>query len=382
MTKRRTWEPPQPTRARRLFDYLETLRFRSIYRQRLKTFMRARPEVAEFTITKPMRRDIEGYWRQFDFSPPHLDWYRLFYALTGQRDPRFVPEETFRVDIERWLNCQSLADAYSDKNLIDRRFADASRPKTVLRRIHGHYFTPEYGALDRRSADNVLRGLRGNFIVKPSISATGSGQNVNLITIDDGVIQADERRITLEEIEIPYGGDFLVQEKAHQHAEMAAFHDRSFNTCRIITLRVDDDFKIAGVTFRMGNGSYVDNGHAGGLLCGVNIATGALTAKAVDVRFVEYDQHPRTGVIFAGRTVYNFDQMKALALRLHRELIYFDMVSFDIGLGESAVPCLIEVNLWGQGIEPHQVLKGEPLFGNDTDAILRTVAARRRGTWG
>lgn len=381
MNDRRTWDPPKPTRVRLALDYLERVRYRMVYRSRLKGFLRARPDVAAYRLSSSMRRDIRGYWSKFGLTPPHADWFRLFYALTGRQDPRFIPEETFRVELERWINTQSLADAYSDKNLLDKRFPDAVRPEAVLRRMHGRYYSGQYAPLTRESAAQLLRKLNGPFIVKPSIGDTGSGQNVNLITIADDSIHADRRSIELADIEVPYGGNFIIQRQVRQHGSMAAYHNDSLNTCRIITLRVRDEYKVIGATFRMGNGSYVDNGHAGGLLCGVGIESGELNATAVDVVFREHLRHPRTGVCFAGRTIEHFDDMKNLALSLHRTLVYFDMVSFDIGLDADAAPCLIEVNLWGQGIEPHQVLKGSPLFGDDTDEMLALVAARRNRVW-
>ena len=35
----------------------------------------------------------------------------------------------------------------------------------------------------------------------------------------------------------------------------------------------------------------------------------------------------------------------------------------------------------GQGVEPHQFLKGTPLFGDETDEVLTLVAERARRGW-
>jgi hypothetical protein len=130
----------------------------------------------------------------------------------------------------------------------------------------------------------------------------------------------------------------------------------------------------------MGNGSHIDNGHAGGLLCGVNVDSGALTGFACDVLFRKYDRHPVTGATFSG-TFVSFAETKELALAVHARLPYFDVLSCDIAVLENGDPCLVEVNTFGQGVEPHQYLKGAPLFDAATEDVLSLVASRARAGW-
>jgi hypothetical protein len=213
------------------------------------------------------------------------------------------------------------------------------------------------------------------------VGGTGGGQNVNRITISNGAIQAADRAIGIADIERTYKTNFIIQEVVEQHPEMAVYHPKSLNTCRIITLRLDGAYHVIACALRMGNGKYTDNLLSGGLSAGIDVNTAALTSFALDDHYRKFTCHPATDIVFAGRVVPHFDRIKSLALSVHARLSYFDMISHDVSLCQDGQPCLIEVNLFGQGIEPFQILKGSPIFGEHTDRVLEMVDRRRQGDW-
>lgn len=65
-----------------------------------------------------------------------------------------------------------------------------------------------------------------------------------------------------------------------------------------------------------------------------------------------------------------------MAIGVHQRLIYHDMVTFDIAIANNSRPCLVELNLFGQGIEPHQLLQGRPIVGEFTDELLQKALTR------
>ena len=213
------------------------------------------------------------------------------------------------------------------------------------------------------------------------ISGTGSGHNVARVECSRDGFRIDQTLWSLADVERIYVQDFLFQQVVHQHALLARFHPGSLNTIRVITLRLGGDIQPLAATLRMGNGSHVDNGHAGGLLCGIDLGDGRLTPFACDVHFRRYDRHPITGERFADGTIPAFEAIKDLAVRVHTRMSYFDVVSCDIALLDNGEPCLVEANTFGQGVEPHQFLKGAPLFGDRTDEVLTLIAKRVRLGW-
>jgi hypothetical protein len=368
------------TVVRQAMRRAELLRYWWEYRGRLSTLLKHVDSYSS-RLTGEERRSVRSFWSRYDISFINLDWYRLFKGLTGRVDPHYIPEETFRTRLEPFLCRRDVSAAYHDKNQMDRIFADVTRPRTILRNIYGAYFDESYQPIRRDSVGRHLAVRKGNHFLKPAISGTGSGNNVARVEFANGQFQIGANALTLEQIEGIYVQDFVIQEAVQQHASLATFHPGSLNTLRVVTLRVDDVVRPIAATLRMGNGGHVDNGHAGGLLCGVDIASGKLTPFACDVLFRRYDRHPLTAETFEGKTVISFAHVKTMAAAVHARLPYFDVLSCDIAVLEDGSPCLVEVNTFGQGVEPHQFLKGAPLFDVDTERVLALVAARARVGW-
>lgn len=371
----------RPTAVRQALRRAELLRYWWEYRGRLGEFLRILDPSGAVRLTTSERTAVRDYWEPLGLGRVNSEWYRLFKVLNGVVNPRFVPEEMFRTRIEPVLCRRDVASAYHDKNEMDRLFAAMARPRTVLRNIYGGYYDEHYEPIARGDVVPFLAKRPGRHFLKPSISGTGSGSNVAAVQFSANGFHIADAALTLDEIERIYVQDFLLQEAVEQHESMARLHAGSLNTLRVISLRLNGTIEPIAVTLRMGNGSHVDNGHAGGLLCGVDVKTGTTTAYAMDVYFRRFATHPLSGVAFDARPIHRFDAVTAMAVSVHQQLRYFDMVSCDIALGADGAPCLVEVNTFGQGVEPHQVLKGGPLFGDRTDEVLALVSARAKGGW-
>lgn len=373
--------PFRPTLVRRGLGMAERWRYRWEYQGRLRCLLRHVDPDHAGRLTLNERQRIREYWSAYGIDCASASWFRLFKALTGRVDPRYIPEEVFRLHLEPMLCRRDVAPAYHDKNQLDRLFPDVQRPATVLRNIYGHYFDSDYRPVAREAATELFGTGPQRYIIKPSISGTGSGHNVAQFDGSRDGFRIGATLLSLADVERIYVQDFLVQRVVHQSPFMAAFHPPSLNTIRMITLRLRGAVSPIAATFRMGNGSHVDNGHAGGLLCGVDLGDARLTPFACDVLFRRYDRHPITGESFADRMLPEFDAICDLAVRVHSRLTYFDVVSCDIALLDNGLPCLVEANTFGQGVEPHQFLKGSSLFGDKTDEVLALVAERRRLGW-
>jgi hypothetical protein len=371
----------QPTAVRKALRRAELVRYWWEYRGRLHELLAIVDPSGASRLTKAERDTVRGYWRRFDIGYLNDEWNHLFKALTGKVDPRWVPEETFRTRLEPFLCRRDVAAAYHDKNQIDRTFADLPRPRTILRNIYGLYFDEQYRPIPREAVLAHAAQHSGWYFLKPAISGTGSGNNVARVECLPNGLKVGNAVLDLDEIERAYVQDFLLQEAVPQHPWFAKFHPQSLNTVRTITLRIGERCTPIAATLRMGNGRPIDNGHAGGLLCGVDLANGAVTPFACDVLFRKYYYHPRSGEPFADQVVPALDAILSVAREVHQRLAYFDVISCDIAMRADGSPCLVEVNTFGQGIEPHQFLHGGPIFGDHTEHVLSVVASRARAGW-
>lgn len=374
-------QPNQPSAVRKTLRRAELVRYWWEYRGRLRELLHVVDPSGHSRITGEERDRVRQHWRAYGINYLNYDWYHLFKALTGTVDPRWVPEETFRTRLEPYLCRRDVSAAYHDKNQLDRLFADLPRPTTILRNIYGHYFDGDYTPMSRDAVLAHAATHQGWYFLKPAISGTGSGRNVMRVECVPNGLKVGPAVLSLEEIERAYVQDFLLQEAVSQHSWFEKFHPDSLNTLRMISLRVQGQFVPIAATLRMGNGRPIDNGHAGGLLCGVNLESGAVTPFACDVLFRKFLYHPRSGEPFADQVMPGLDEIVALALKIHQRLSYFDMISCDIAVRADGTPCIVEVNTFGQGIEPHQFLHGGPIFGDHTEHVLGMIAERARSGW-
>jgi hypothetical protein len=99
-----------------------------------------------------------------------------------------------------------------------------------------------------------------------------------------------------------------------------------------------------------------------------------LKSFAIDKNFFKYDIHPFTKASFSKKEIPMYNNIIETVIKLHNELNYFNMVSWDLALDKTGEVNLIELNLSGQGINFHQLNNG-PLFGDMTSDVLAQVQA-------
>jgi hypothetical protein len=187
-------------------------------------------------------------------------------------------------------------------------------------------------------------------------------------------------RLGLDELEVAWPGDFIVQERLRQHATFAAVHPASVNTLRLVTFRWAGTTELLLSIARFGTGGRVtDNAATDGLLCRVG-EDGRLDDHALDLDGRPIEKHPDTGHAFRERLVVpGWEAFRSEALRLHGRILHADLVSWDFAVGEDGAPIFLEMNF--QGVcHAYQIVKGGPLFGAHTEAILEAIRdARPRG---
>ncbi|MCX7302928.1 MAG: hypothetical protein NTV73_01130 [Hyphomicrobiales bacterium] len=317
------------------------------------------------------RVQIAEYWREHLGREVTPLWHLAFTNATGREEVRYIPGYIWNQKILPYLNDFSVWQAFTDKGLSDVFLHTANRPRTLLSRMHGHYYRGQ-DLLARRDVWPFLSGFEGEaFIIKGS--RTDGGAGVRLLEIVNRTVMVGGKECQIADLEAMYGTDFLVQERILQHEDMARLHPASVNTIRVITLRWRDTIVVPMSIARFGIGdSLNDNLATGGLACGID-ADGRLMDRAYDIRGNVYSEHPTSGYRFSGRmTVPSHDRVCAFARDLHRQMFHFDIVSWDIAVGQDGEPVFVEVNFHG-GCDSYQLVCGRSLFGDLTEEILHAV---------
>ncbi len=169
----------------------------------------------------------------------------------------------------------------------------------------------------------------------------------------------------------------VVQEGLTQCATLSKINASSINTIRLLTLlHRNGSVKIYSVILRMGVGdSKVDNASSGGITVGVE-NNGRLKPVAYNAAGERFEEHPTTHAKFNDYVIPNFEIIKQLVKQQATHLPHFRLISWDIAIDENEEPIIIEANLHFGEIDFHQLNNG-PLFGKDTEEILKEVFGNR-----
>ena len=283
-------------------------------------------------------------------------WLRLHVNLTGIQDYRFCPEDIFFARIERILNdCDEAGHGPDDKSELFRFVPRANRPDTVLRYVRGNFFDGDNNWIDH---DEAARLLNGEFIGKPCRSSGGNGV-------------ALRNDLSPEWIEHHGGSVFEVQRKIKQCDFTAQFNKASVNTIRMMTMRCPWDGKVVVCRsmLRMGvSDAVIDNMMKGGLCVCVG-DKGQLGKFAYDYDGKRFERHPVSGLTFEGMTHPGYAKMMETAVAIHKNILSYNLLSFDMVQRDDGSICVVEINATSQGITQLQYDFGG-LFGQYTERLV------------
>ncbi|MDO4369289.1 MAG: sugar-transfer associated ATP-grasp domain-containing protein [bacterium] len=99
---------------------------------------------------------------------------------------------------------------------------------------------------------------------------------------------------------IKSNGRGIVEEFITQHHDTAIFSPKSCNSLRIVTMYLNNKFKILGAVFRTGIDNDFDNWSAGGIIAGVDVKTGKIDTDGADKKGNKFVCHPVSKVKYKG----------------------------------------------------------------------------------
>lgn len=177
--------------------------------------------------------------------------------------------------------------------------------------------------------------------------ATGNqGKGVFPLRAAGGEVFSGDQPLTLTQLQQTLDGTYLIQERIQQHPKMSALHPDSVNTLRLMTFNQGGTVEAFSAAVRIGTrGSRVDNWAAGGLVVGVDLASGRLGEEGFfkPGHGTRVLHHPDTQVRFAGFELPHYHEAVELACRLHRQLYGIHSIGWDIAITPSG-PSFIEGN--------------------------------------
>lgn len=348
--------------SRRLHVYFSNKSRRKLYHYKINNLIKKfKPD----HLTKSQIKDVKAYYDKFGFKNINTNWHRLCTHISGEFHKEYVPEDLFYNIIEPKLNRFRMHPALTDKNILNRIFKGVKQPKTIAKNLNGYYLD---GANDEiLSINQVIENCAqySKIVIKSSIDS-GSGRNVKVINLDS----LDSDSITQYMIETlsSFEKDFSIQSFVEQHERMSLLNPGSLNTIRIISVLVDNKVERLVSVSRIGSlESQVYNISQGGIICRIK-SNGRLSEKGYLYSGSSVFE-TNTKVKLDGFKIPCFDKIDKIIKKLHKQIPYFKLISWDIAIDEIGDLVLIEYNVRGQEILDMQFFNG-PLFGQHTDKVL------------
>lgn len=234
------------------------------------------------------------------------------------------------------------------------------------REVRGNFFDGKMNWLSSRAVDDILRAGTGPVVGKPCRSSGGNGVEVR-------------NDLTAEWIAQNGGESYVVQRMIRQCSFSAAFNKSSINTIRMMTLRNPWDGKIVFCRsmMRMGvSDAVVDNMMKGGLcVCVGN--HGQFGRYAYDYDGKRFEEHPVSGLTFAGLVHPGYESMVKIAQTIHSKIAAYNLLSFDFVQRDDDSICVVEINATSEGITQLQYDFGG-LFREYTEQVVDWCAEHLR----
>ena len=295
------------------------------------------------------------YWSDFSFNF-RIDTFRICESISGDSDPKIIPEEIFQADIEPSLNNMLEAHYLGHKSLYNLWFPSVIFPKDFIHDIEGELIGGNYERILQCRMNELAEELPYPVILKPSLNSWG-GKAIHIIENKEQLLSKMKGK-----------QNFVVQEKIQQHEILHRLHPPSLNTVRVYLYKSVNDNKthIVNIAQRMGNGGVLDNVTSGGLISLVQ-EDGSMHGFALDRYGQKFKIHPVTGLPFK-QCLPEFEKMKNLAINVASKLYHLRVVGLDLCFDIKGTWRVIEINTKGHSIRFSQY-PGWPFFGKFTDEV-------------
>lgn len=307
---------------------------------------------------------LQKTWPCFKFEKKDVIWARLYKKEFGF-DPYYVSVGYHSILIKQRLNPYDQINALENKALADLYFSEIPFPQTYIRRINNILYDKEMNRISFEDAIHFLMEKK-QFVIKPALN-TVQGRGVKRIDLQQVENASKE---WFKELFSKATNNFIIQEIATQHPDVARLNPTSLNCCRITSIYVGGKYTYAAMLKIGKKGSVVDNWNSS-YLVGIN-KKGILNDVGWDHSFQKVTKTDN-GIQFGGIQYPYFDSIISAAEHYHKK--YFPqcgVIGWDVFIDFRNKPVFIEANLVIPGITAEQLCSG-PFFKDVHDEVVKRL---------
>lgn len=264
------------------------------------------------------------------------------YLCFGLRGKSREEKESWVSDLDRYIFIHVMNDV-KDAQIFNN--------KARTYEVFGEFYGREAISIKTKEDFPKYKAFIKNHpeFVKKQVSE-GMGRSIELVQTES--ISPKEYFISLIK-----EGEHILEERIIQSNVMSKLNESSVNTIRCITVNTKEGIVIPYTFLKVGrNGSFVDNGGAGGILAGIDENTGVISTHGYDEFNNEYEVHPNTGVRFVGYSFPQWEEMRSMCIDMAKVIPSVKCIGWDMALTDKGW-IVVEGNGMTQFIVPQIVFK-------------------------
>ena len=297
-------------------------------------------------VNNKIIKNIKEYSNSKFGSTSFWPFLALYTEIREKFIPGWIPEDYYRINLLKKYNPDSAGLISGYKSFDNFLFENFSFPP-LLYSISGNIYNRNRKMISIREAEDILFYFGDEIIIKPELGQGGKGIKFSY-----------PAELSLKDL--LNDGDFIIQPVCKQHHELQKINPNSLNTLRVFTFLEKEGNATTKFSYlKFGTGeSRVDNGSAGGGICGINM-DGSLHGDFYDLSFMKRgDIHPDTGISLSNIKIPNIEGIVEACILAHESYPYVKFIGWDVAVGVDEEPILIEWNA-----RYPMLAYGESLFG-------------------
>ena len=254
-------------------------------------------------------------------------FYYRFYEKTYDEIKSYITKRE-KVHYTNWLN--RIEDAHFLQNKFEtyQLFKEDFKREMIYCDSEENY--GEFLSFVRRHPVFVVKALQlggGQGVFKDSVIGLTEDEILNKYR--EFLAQND----ILNSQHNSWGGKsaFVVEELIDAGEEIAKLHPQSVNVVRMPTFNLNGTIMVFQPWIKIGRGdSFIDNGHADGLMAGIDPETGIIDTPGYSEFPESFEYHPDTGIKIPGFAIPNWNELVETVKRLSAVLPTIKYISWDM----------------------------------------------------
>ena len=267
---------------------------------------------------------IDYYWCLIRYGATVCDYFE--YQFWKKRSCERAEYATKR----KAQNIQNFFNVGDKEIVIDKK--KFNKKFSRFRNIGNFYFDEG----DVNDFWNFVQKYNYNVIAKPFMGASGIGIfKPNVSTFEEASKIYDELIKT---------DNYFIEEVFVQDGILGEVNPASVNTLRIYTLFDGKDVHVMDTFVRFGGGKdCVDNIHAGGMVCEIDVQSGYIVAPGYNLLGEKFVYHPMTKYLLPGILVPRWQEVVAMIKKAASLIPEIGYLGWDVAVSDERV-CIIEAN--------------------------------------